>query len=516
MRQYQVWSPAALLLGMFLDAGQVGAEEENDGGIASAGAGATEVRPSSALPEVLPTLADELRRFVNPRGLTSKVVAERADQTSSRVVAKRLAAEGAAYASTQTSQSFYPQLTLSARYTRLSEITQPTFGSSPGLAQVFVEGESATATPVGANDQLIKITPPPFSFPVVLNNVDLRATLSVPVSDYLLRLSHAVGAANEGKYAAEWNQKAERLLVRVEAKTAYYGWVKSMGALYIAQKSVAQVTSARADVERAFLIGTASKADVLRTEAQLKNVELMVTRAGRSVKLATENLRTLQHDTSGEHYAVGEDILGDVEPITMTSLDDAVAEAQKQRLELRALEALERSFHEQAKLAAVDMFPRLDVQANGIYANPNQRIVPATGQFDGTWDASVILSWTPTAIPRAGSSRRVFESKALEYAAQRSQLLDGLRLEIATTLTDFENAQSTMTTSREVLVAAEEGYRVRRELFQVGRATTLEVTEAQNSLTIARLELFFAHVDARVAREKLLHALGRDALALET
>jgi outer membrane protein len=515
MRRYQVWSSAALLLGGLLKATQVGAEEAPKPTSAPAeSAGKADAAQTSTGP-VVPTLAEELRRFVSPKGLTAQLVAERVEKSSPRVLARRMAAEGAAQTADKTVQSFYPELTLSARYTRLSEITQPSFGSTPGVSQVFVAGENATATPVDPSDQLIKVTPPPFSFPVVLNNFDLRATLSVPVSDYLLRLSHAVGAANEGQYAAEWNEKAERLLVRVEAKSAYYGWVKSMGALYIAEKGVAQVASAKADVDRAFLIGTASKADVLRTEAQLKNAELMVTRAGRAVQLASENLRTLQHDMSGEKYAVGEDILGDVEPVVMPSLDEAVSEAEKQRLELRALESLERSYRDQAKVARADMYPRLDVQANGVYANPNQRIVPATGQFDATWDASVVLSWTPSAIPRAGSGRRALESKALEYAAQRSQLLDGLRLEIATTLTDFQNAQSTMVTSREVLAAAEEGYRVRRELFLVGRATALEVAEAQNSLTVARLELFFAHVDARVARDKLLHALGRDALALQ-
>ena len=77
----------------------------------------------------------------------------------------------------------------------------------------------------------------------------------------------------------------------------------------------------------------------------------------------------------------------------------------------------------------------------------------------------------------------------------------------------MNNSLASVKTTREALKSAEEGFRVRTELFKAGRATTLEVTDAQNALTAARLELVFAHADARIARDKLAHALGRDVTA---
>jgi outer membrane protein TolC len=50
---------------------------------------------------------------------------------------------------------------------------------------------------------------------------------------------------------------------------------------------------------------------------------------------------------------------------------------------------------------------------------------------------------------------------------------------------------------------------VRRALFQVGRATSVELTDAETELTRARLDALRARVDQRVARTKLLYALGR-------
>ena len=64
--------------------------------------------------------------------------------------------------------------------------------------------------------------------------------------------------------------------------------------------------------------------------------------------------------------------------------------------------------------------------------------------------------------------------------------------------------------SREGLVAAEENYRVRRELYRAGKATIVEVTDAETDLTRARLDVVNSHVDVRIARVALSHALGRD------
>ena len=52
---------------------------------------------------------------------------------------------------------------------------------------------------------------------------------------------------------------------------------------------------------------------------------------------------------------------------------------------------------------------------------------------------------------------------------------------------------------------------MRRVLFQNGRATSVELTDAETELTRARLDLVSAQIDLRVANARLIHALGRDA-----
>jgi outer membrane protein TolC len=51
---------------------------------------------------------------------------------------------------------------------------------------------------------------------------------------------------------------------------------------------------------------------------------------------------------------------------------------------------------------------------------------------------------------------------------------------------------------------------VRRELFRNGRATSVELTDAEVQWTEAQLDVVSARVDQRVAQVKLLHATGDD------
>ena len=66
------------------------------------------------------------------------------------------------------------------------------------------------------------------------------------------------------------------------------------------------------------------------------------------------------------------------------------------------------------------------------------------------------------------------------------------------------------TTARQ-LESAVEGYRVARELFSSGRATSTTLIDAEIVLAQTRFDRLNALADARIARIRLDHALGRDA-----
>lgn len=499
-------------------------------GAAPGAVGAPSARPSLAPPAAPPgstgpeapvsrvtqSLEAKLASMTHGTGLTADEVARRAEATSLDVLAKQRAVEAAIAKIDETQATFYPKLVGQARYTRLSEITPPALQfTPPGTALVLTQGNFDSATPLPAGTPLVAAPNTSsggnaFS-PLIFNNYELKATLSIPISDYVLRLSKAITAANRSRDAAELDERASRLKVGADARIAYYQWIRAQGALFVAEQAFDQAKGHRDDAKRAFDVGMASKADVLRSESAVKAAELFVERVKNASILGEEQIRVVMHDGSRRPYDIGENILADLPAVTgIDSIERAQDEAFQKRLEIRALDATEYTFLEAARVSRAGYLPRLDAQANAIYANPNTRFIPLSEQFRGTWDASLILSWTPTDIPVAKSQALGNEAKAAQIEAQKMGLRDALRMEVTQAVQALHEANVALETSRQGLAAAEESYRVRRDLYRNGRATSVEVTDSETELTRARLEAVNAHIDIRVARVRLNHALGRD------
>jgi outer membrane protein TolC len=312
---------------------------------------------------------------------------------------------------------------LSARYTRLSSIDEPQLGVLAAPAdQTLGAGEVVTGPVIAL----------PLSFPVILNQYVLQAQLTVPLSDYLLRTSRAVSGANRVKNASEFEERATRLSVARDAKVAYYQWIRAQGLSFVGAQSVEQAKGHLNDANNAFQAGLVSKADVLRAQTGVKSAELFLERANSAVQLATSRLRVMMKDEPGKKYEVGENILAPLPSLPGTASEPAAfREASQQRLELKVLVENEQALRDQASLTSAGNYPRLDANASAQYANPNQRFFPQEDKFRGTWDAGVVLSWSPTAIFGAQAGARSLNARAAELVAQRQALLDGLELEVS-------------------------------------------------------------------------------------
>jgi outer membrane protein TolC len=137
-------------------------------------------------------------------------------------------------------------------------------------------------------------------------------------------------------------------------------------------------------------------------------------------------------------------------------------------------------------------------------------VFPSINRFAATWDVGVQLTWSPNDIGASGASSRTFEARASSLVAQRAALEDGIRVEVMQAVNAVGEARAALVSTAQGLVAAEESYRVRRSLFQNGRATSVELTDAETDLTRARLEAINARVDLRIALVRREHATGRD------
>jgi outer membrane protein TolC len=326
-----------------------------------------------------------------------------------------------------------------------------------------------------------------------------------------MRIGQNHAAASKSKKAAETQVLAARVKARLDAKLAYYNWIRAQGGVLVSEQGLANANAHHKDVTVALNVGSASKADLLAVESQVASTELLVENAKNMTELIEEQLRVMMHDPETARYRIGDDIDAPVaqEPES-TNLRTLYAEALANRLERRSIgESLE-AIKETRKVLTASNYPRVDAFFDAAYSNPNSRKFPQEEKWTGSWDAGIQASWTLNDTLATRHQTAEIDAKILEIESQRSQLDDGIRMQVTQAYNAMRQARVSKDTTERQLQSAEESYRVRRELFRAGRATSSELTDSETALMKAGFDVLNARIDLRVARENLDYALGRD------
>jgi outer membrane protein TolC len=348
-------------------------------------------------------------------------------------------------------------------------------------------------------------------FPIILDQYMLQANVLVPLSDYIFRIRQTHAAAAESKEAALLTEEAVRRAVATQAKIEYYAWTAAMMQQAVTEQSVQQAERHLELAKAAQETGRMPNVEVLRAESLLSANKLVDERAKNAALLAEAELRTLLHDPPARSYEIGEDLLA---PIESDEAGDPVAlyaEAIQRRPEMRAFSRTEASLANQRKTTDAAGIPRLDGFGNAYLANPNSRYLPLQEEWRATWDLGVQLTWSPNDFGTSGAAGRGIDARRRKIEAERSALADSVRDEIVASVLAWRESRAAAGTAQRGLDAAEESYRVRRDLFELGRGTNVELIDAEQDVLRARLEMIRAKVDAKIARVRLEHAVGRDA-----
>ncbi len=460
-------------------------------------------KPAKPRDEV--NLADEVAARIRPvpGGLTADDAGKRARAASPDVAEKREAVAAAAAKVDQAATGLFPRLTLTGRYARLSPLPNTGGGGLLVAPVIQQEGLIAPGTPLVAV---------PLKFQQPVDQWTFAAQLVLPLSDYPLRLFRAHAAASKLEDAAKIDQQATAARAATDAKLAFYQWVKVSGQRAVLELSLRAAEEHKKDADALFAAGSISKADVLGAEAQVASLRQTLDEVSELLAMTEAQLRVLLRAPDEETLTLGEDVTVELAPRPL-DLAALKAEAVEKRPELRALAKGEDALVETAKVQRASELPRLDAVASLTYANPNPRIFPQEPKFRTTWDVGVQLSWTPNDALSGRSAGKETEANAAKLRAQRIKLRDAVLLEVTQAVLAARTADEVTATTKVGIAASLEAHRTRRELFKAGRATSVELTDAEAQLLRARLAAVSARIDQRIARIRLEHATGRDVMA---
>lgn len=448
---------------------------------------------------------------VEPGGLTVEETVRRAVSSSSNAGEKQAQLDAANARITQTTVQFLPKLGLSASYMRLSEVDNALGGGAlvgagtQGPLRTDAMGAviDAAGDPVGARA---------FSFPTVNDQFALTANLTIPLSDYLLRLSDAANGAEASREAARLSLEAAQSKVRIDARVLYYNWLRAHAQVSLAGKAVERTKARLEDARSGVAVGKLSNADLMRVEALVANAELTQHQAASLRALIAAQLAIIMADAKGGTYTVGSGLPDLARPpeIDQKGVQLLLAEAGESRLELKAIDAALTAMTHGEGAARAGGYPRLDAVGELTYANPNQRYFPTTDAWNASWAAGLVASFNLDAPFFGDAQGDELEANARGLRAQRRGIMAMIVNEVVSAQLDVGKANAALVAGQISVRAAEESYRVSTDLFRVGRGTTRELIDAESELLGANLAMANARIDLTIAILRLQYALGRE------
>ncbi|WP_164014302.1 TolC family protein [Pyxidicoccus trucidator] len=197
-----------------------------------------------------------------------------------------------------------------------------------------------------------------------------------------------------------------------------------------------------------------------------------------------------------------------LEPTPAPSMDTALNEARERRPLLAALQGQVRSAELQRSIARADYIPRLTAQGSYSRQGPTAETVFTEPRLQNTFTAGVNLTWDLFNGLATGAQTRRAEAgiRRAQLVLQQAgrEIEADVRLSHRTLEAQLEAARL----SAENREAAIQGLRLAEERFRAGAGSTLEVRDAQLSLTQAELSLLENRIDVEIARFTLMRAMG--------
>lgn len=439
------------------------------------------------------------------RGMTADRAAERAVATAPSVDRAREAVAETRQGARKAMVGLVPELAVSARYTRLSNVR-----NDPLLSDAEEPTIEAVSDPA-ARELWNGLASDPL--PLQRNRYSFVGTVSFPVSDVFLEVLPRWEAAQGMAEAQRLRVRAEASKAALSAREAFYRYARARGALAVARIAERQAELREQQVDALEGIGRVGRADVLRVRAQTASARVSVARAEGGVEIAATGLRTLLHLAPDEPIAVGEDVLAEL-PEHPASRRALIEKAVRRRPEARALRRMIAARQRAVDGAEGKRYPSMVVGGGVELGNPHTHVFPETEEWRLSARVNVILQWSLHDTLQGGREAAQARAEAGQAKADLRALQDSIVQQVTEAHVDYLSARKALEAARLGVAAAEESYRVRMAQFRGGDAVVRELVDASASQARAQLELVDAAIDARLALARLQRAVGAEDEAL--
>jgi len=411
-------------------------------------------------------------------------------EASPSLHASRMKVEASAARAREVAAGRLPSLRLGAGYTRLSEV--PPF---------------EVTLPISPNPIVVS--------QAYFNNWNLRLSVQQPLFTGF-RLEAGTASARLLERSAGQDLAKDRAELVFAVKSAYWGLARARQIEDVVAETAGQVREHLKDVRALFEQGLVTKNEVLRTELQLSNAELMAIDARNGVDMARTSLATL----IGWPVDAEIVLVTTAESLASRAPDDGPAAggpaanrtlidtALAARPEIKAAELRIQASEAGVKAARAGWYPQVALAGNYYYLRPNARYMPAQDVFHGTWDVGLSVSFDLWNWGQTKSQTEQAKSQLAQARDAHKLLEDIAVLEVTQSRLALTQAREKLRVAGQAVGQADENLRTFRERFRQGVALNSEVIDAELVLFQAKVARTQAAIDLVLAQARLEKALG--------
>jgi outer membrane protein len=340
----------------------------------------------------------------------------------------------------------------------------------------------------------------PLNRPEALNNLQSRLSVEQVLFD-ARRTSNQVRAARFSREMAGEEKRRSDSEVILAVVKGYLGAVMAAGKLDAAEQSLRSAQADLRQAEAVFAAGRSTPAEVLAVKVHVAAVQEQRIQAASDLAVARAALNDALGVPLDRAFELTTPLA--IAPAGEAALSDYVAQAAKQRPEIRQADLAQRLAETQQDIARAGYWPEVVFQ--GLLEADRQRYFSRGG---ANWFTALTMRWN--LWDGAETKARVEQARFAEAraAALERRAQSGVELEIRTAYLDLNAANQRLEVAAAAVAEAEEAYRIIRNRYQAGLTTVTELLRSETALSASRIRRLAATYDQRVAAAALERAAG--------
>lgn len=260
------------------------------------------------------------------------------------------------------------------------------------------------------------------------------------------------------------------------------------------------------DIQQMKKQGMVTGNDLLRSELQLTNYNLTLREVEDNIRISSQQLDIA--------LGLNEDLLLKPDnnlleqPLSLTSYEEYVQQANKQDPELHLAENSIKLARKNEEMVRADYLPSLSLRAANTLARPITTTSPVQDMYLNSWDVSLVLSYKLSGLYQ--SKKKVSAAKHLItlQQIQREQQEQNIRVGIKTAFIKHKEAADRVDALTLSVEQANDNYRIVYNKYKNKLAVLTDILDASGVKLEAEMQLTTAKANVMYTYYQLLRASG--------